>query len=138
MVWEVVLLFGTVAVAAAVPRNGTIASGATHGQEEPRVWSRGTSGTSGTLPTATRTPHETVRMVRTNQVVSGDPRSQGSSSVDFTEPRWRENAANADLELPTDRGDLGLVHKNLRNASNCHQDPSPDCQNGQVQPGSLW
>ena len=65
--------------------------GATHGQEEDWVWSRGTSGTSGTLPTATRTPHETVRMVRTNQVVSGETRSQGSSSVDFTEPRGQNS-----------------------------------------------
>ena len=46
----------------------------------------------------------------------------------FTEPRWREYAANADLELPTDRGDLGLVQGNLRNAPNRHQDPSWDSQ----------
>ena len=50
----------------------------------------------------------------------------------FTEPRGRENADNADLELPTDRGDLGLVQRTLRylrNAPNCHQDPSPDRRN---------
>ena len=35
-------------------------------------------GTSGTLPTATRTPHGTPRMVRSNQVHFGGPRSPGA------------------------------------------------------------
>merc|ERR1711895_130383 len=54
--------------------------------------------------------------------------AQGAQELprQFTGPRGLENADNADLELPTDRGDLGLIQGNLRNAPNRHQDPSRD------------
>ena len=66
--------------------------------------------------------------------------AQGAQELprQFTEPRGLENADNADLELPTDRGDLGLIQGNLGNALNRHQDPSRDSQNGQIQPGFCW
>ena len=67
-------------------------------------------------------------MVRYNQVHSGDPRSQWDSSRKLTEPRAATNAVDHVPELPTTRGDLPKVQRNLRNASNRHQDPSRDSQ----------
>ena len=57
-------------------------------------------------------------MVRYNQVSSGDPKSQWGSSRKLTEPRAATNAVDHVPELPTTRGDLPKVQRNLRNASN--------------------
>ena len=46
----------------------------------------------------------------------------------FTEPRAATNAVDHVPELPTTRGDLPKVQRNLRNASKRHQDPSRDSQ----------
>merc|ERR1712055_1193545 len=61
-------------------------------------------------------------------VHSGDPRSQWGFSRKLTEPRATTNAVDHVPELPTTRGDLLKVQRNLRNAPNRHQDPSSDCQ----------
>ena len=57
-------------------------------------------------------------MVRYNQVSSGDPKSQWGSSRKLTETRAATNAVDHVPELPTTRGDLPKVQRNLRNASN--------------------
>merc|ERR1712055_857196 len=61
-------------------------------------------------------------------VHSGDPRSQWGFSRKLTEPRADTNAVDHVPELPTTRGDLLKVQRNLRNPSNPYQDPSRDCQ----------
>ena len=67
-------------------------------------------------------------MVRYNQVYSGDPRNQWGSSLKLTEPRATTNAVDHVPDLPRDRGGSEELQRNLRNASNRHQDPSRDCQ----------
>merc|ERR1712055_383520 len=89
---------------------------------------RNSRGTSGTLPTATKTPHVTFRTHGNGQVHSGDPRSQWGSSRKLTESRAATNAVDHVPDLPMTRGDLPKVQMNLRNASKRHQDPSRDCQ----------
>ena len=69
-------------------------------------------------------------MVRYNQVHSGDPRSQWGSSRKLMEPRAATNAVDHVPELPTHRGDLPKVQRNLRNLRNLRSASNHDRRAG--------